>query len=99
MTPAPEAAIVAIAGMALVTYLTRVGGLVMAQALPETPVVSSFLRHLGGSVIVALVAATLGRSDTPGVLATIVTVGLAAVGRPTTGLVLGMALAAALRAL
>lgn len=85
--------------MAVVTYATRVGGLVMARALPETPVVSSFLRHLGGSVIVALVAATLGRSDAPGVVATVVTVASAVYGRPTTGLMLGMAAAAALRAM
>lgn len=85
--------------MAVITYLIRAGGLVIAQVLPSTPAVASFLRHLGGSVIVALVTATLAKGDLPGILATAVTVILAANGRPTSALVAGMAAAAALRAM
>ena len=85
--------------MAAITYVIRAGGTVIAQVLPSTPIVTAFLRHLGGSVIVALVTATLARGDMPGLVATAVTVALAACGRPTTALVAGMAVAAVLRAL
>ncbi len=85
--------------MALVTYLVRAGGMVIAQVLPATPGVAAFLRHLGGSVIVALVTATLARGDVAGLVATGVTVLLAAYGRPTSGLVAGMAAASLLRAI
>ena len=84
--------------MAIVTYLIRAGGMVIAQVLPGTPGVTAFLRHLGGSVIVALVTATLAKGDTAGLVATAVTVVLAARGRPTSALVAGMAVAALLRA-
>ncbi len=99
MTPDAESTVIAIGGMALITYLIRAGGMVVAQVLPATPGVAAFLRHLGGSVIVALVAATLARGDVPGLVATGVTVLLAACGRPTSALVAGMAAAALLRAL
>jgi len=85
--------------MALITYLIRAGGMVIAQVLPGTPGVTAFLRHLGGSVIVALVTATLAKGDSAGLVATTVTVVLAARGRPTSALVAGMAAAALLRAM
>lgn len=97
MTPDARSAAVAIGGMALITYLVRAGGMVIAQVLPGTPGVTAFLRHLGGSVIVALVTATLAKGDVPGLVATAVTVLLAARGRPTSALVAGMATAALLR--
>ena len=99
MTPDARSTAVAIGGMALVTYLVRSGGMVVAQVLPGTPGVAAFLRHLGGSVIVALVTATLARADLPGLAATVVTLLLAARGRPTSALVAGMTVAALLRAL
>lgn len=97
MTPAPSAAIAAIAGMAVLTYVTRAGGLVLARAMPSTPFFAAFLRHLGSSVIVALVTATMLRGDRAGMVATAVTVAAAARGRPTSALFAGMATAAALR--
>ncbi|MCC6990705.1 MAG: AzlD domain-containing protein [Acidobacteria bacterium] len=98
MTPDARSTALAIGGMAIVTYLIRAGGMVIAQVLPGTPGVTAFLRHLGGSVIVALVTATLAKGDTAGLVATAVTVVLAARGRPTSALVAGMAVAALLRA-
>lgn len=98
MTPDARSTALAIGGMAVVTYLVRAGGMVIAQVLPGTPGVTAFLRHLGGSVIVALVTATLAKGDTAGFVATAVTVVLAARGRPTSALVAGMAVAALLRA-
>ena len=99
MIPDARTTAVAIAGMAIITYLIRASGLVIAQVLPTTPVVTAFLRHLGGSVIVALVTASLARGDIAGVIATAVTVGLAALGQPTLALLAGMAAAGVLRAL
>lgn len=97
MTPDASAVAIAIAGMALVTFAIRAGGLIIARALPPTPFVIAFLRHLGSSVIVALIVSTLWKGDLAGVVATAVTVALAAYGRPTTGLFVGMAVAALLR--
>lgn len=98
MTPAAEQVALAVAGMAAITYAVRVGGLLLARSMPSHPAVTSFLSHLGGAVMVALVAAALGRSDWPGGVATIVAVAVAAQGRPTLALVVGMAAAAMLRA-
>jgi uncharacterized membrane protein len=99
VTPDASTTAIAITGMALVTYVTRAGGLVVARVLPATPFVTAFLKHLGTSVIVALVVATLAKGDGPGFIAAAVTVALAAIGWPTTALLAGMALAAAIRAL
>lgn len=99
MIPDASTTAAAIAGMAFITYLIRAAGLVIAQVLPTTPGVTAFLRHLGGSVIVALVAASLARGDTPGLVATGVTVVLAARRLPTAALIGGMAVAALLRSL
>jgi uncharacterized membrane protein len=99
VTPDASTTALAIGGMALVTYVARAGGLVIARVLPSTPFITAFLKHLGTSVIVALVTATLARGDKAGVAASAVTVALAAVGRPTTALLAGMAVAALIRAL
>jgi uncharacterized membrane protein len=97
VTPDASSTAMVIAGMAVVTYGIRVGGLVIARVLPATPFVTAFLKHLGTSVIVALVMATLARGDLQGLVATAVTVTLAALGRPTTALLAGMGVAALLR--
>jgi len=99
VTPGPESSALAIAGMALVSYGVRAAGLVVTQVLPSNPWVTAFLKHLGGSVIVALVAASLARGDAAGVVATALAVLLASRGRPTAALIGGMAVAALLRAL
>lgn len=99
MTPDASAVFIAIAGMAAVTYLARAGGLVVARVLPPTPFVAAFLKHLGTSVIVALVTATMARGDWTGMVATGVTVVAATAGRPTAAMLAGMAVAGLLRAL
>lgn len=98
MIPDASAVFLAIAGMAAVTYLARAGGLVIARVLPPTPFVTAFLKHLGTSVIVALVTATMMKGDWAGMVATGVTVVGAATGWPTTAMLAGMAVAALLRA-
>lgn len=51
----PEALYV-IAGMALVTFAIRMGGLLVANRLPTTGFVAAWLRHVPGAVLAALVA-------------------------------------------
>lgn len=53
--PAADLALIAIVGMALVTYATRAGGLWLMVHVPLSPRVEAFLRYLSGSVLVALV--------------------------------------------
>jgi uncharacterized membrane protein len=97
VTPDALSTALGIAGMAAVTFAIRAGGLVVARVLPPTPFVIAFLRHLGASVVVALVTATLARSDVAGYVATAVTIGLAAAGRGTAALLAGMVMASLLR--
>lgn len=99
MTPDASATALGIAGMAVITYGIRAGGMVVARVLPPTPFVTAFLRHLGSSVIVALVTATLAKGDAPGLVATAATIAIAATGRPLVGMFAGMAVAAILRQL
>ncbi len=45
-----------IAGMALVTYLTRVGGFVLLRRVRLSPRLEAWLRHLPGALLVSIVA-------------------------------------------
>jgi uncharacterized membrane protein len=45
-----------ILGMALVTYMTRAGGLWLMGRVRQTPFVEAWLRHIPGAVLVSLVA-------------------------------------------
>lgn len=63
MTPAAETALLAIAGMAVVTYVTRAGGLWFMARIRSTPRVESFVRHLSGGVLAGLVCSALLRGD------------------------------------
>ncbi len=49
-------ALVAILVMALVTYLTRVGGFWLMRLVPEVGFVRSGLHHLPGAVVIAILA-------------------------------------------
>lgn len=59
--------LVAILGMALVTYITRAGGVLLMRFVPVTPRVETFLRYLSSSVLVGLVAPTVLASRDPAV--------------------------------
>lgn len=48
--------IVAILVMALVTYLTRVGGFWLMRLVPEGGFVRQWLHHLPGAVVIAILA-------------------------------------------
>jgi branched-subunit amino acid transport protein len=49
--------------MALVTYGTRAGGLWLVSLVRETPLLGRILRHLGTSVLAALLVAGLREGD------------------------------------
>lgn len=49
-------AFVTIIGMALVTYLTRIGGLLLLERARLSPWVEDWLRHIPGAVLVSIVA-------------------------------------------
>ena len=58
MWTSPQA-LYAIAGMALVTLVTKVGGLLLANRLPRHGFAAAWLRHIPGAVLAALVAPAL----------------------------------------
>lgn len=49
-------ALLAILGMALVTFAIRAGGYLVANRLPATGFIAAWLRHLPGAVLAALIA-------------------------------------------
>jgi len=61
--PTERAVLAAIVGMALVTYATRAGGLWLMSRVPLNARAASFLRHLSGCVLVALVVPAVARGD------------------------------------
>lgn len=57
--PTESLELVIISVMALVTYATRIGGVVGMSLFAMTPRVKAFLKWLGSSVVVALLASAL----------------------------------------
>lgn len=49
-------AFITIAGMAVVTYAIRAGGLLLANRLPTTGFAAAWMRHIPGAVLASLVA-------------------------------------------
>ena len=58
MLTSPEA-LVAILGMALVTFAVKAGGLLLANRLPREGFAAAWLRHIPGAVLASLVAPAL----------------------------------------
>ena len=54
-----QATLVAIAGMAVVTYLTRVGGFWLVDRIELSEHAQSFLRYVPAAVLVSLILPTL----------------------------------------
>ncbi len=61
--------VLTIAGMALVTYLTRAGGFWLMGYLPASPRLATWLRALPGALLVALVAPACVAAGPAGLLA------------------------------
>ncbi|MFN8660273.1 MAG: AzlD domain-containing protein [Thermomicrobiales bacterium] len=60
---------VAIAGMAIVMYLTRIGGFWLVGRIAPTPRATRIIEQLGGVTLVALTAPAIVNAGTPGVIA------------------------------
>jgi uncharacterized membrane protein len=89
--------LVAILGMALVTYLTRAGGVLLMGVVRITPRVEAFLRHLSSSVLVALVVpAVLESRESATFVAVAATVLVMALSRQLVAAMLTGVVAAAL---
>lgn len=58
MLTSPEA-VIAILGMALVTFAVKAGGLLLANRLPSYGFAAVWLRHIPGAVLASLVAPAL----------------------------------------
>ena len=55
MLTSPEA-LIAMAGMVLVTMAVKVSGLLLANRLPQTGFIAAWMRHIPGAVLASLVA-------------------------------------------
>ena len=55
MLTSPEA-LIAMAGMVLVTLVVKVSGLLLANRLPQTGFIAAWMRHIPGAVLASLVA-------------------------------------------
>lgn len=68
------AALLAIAGMALVTYATRAGGFWLLGRISPSPRLEAWLGYLPGTVLIAVAAPTVASNGLAGALATAATV-------------------------
>jgi uncharacterized membrane protein len=96
----PLQTVLAVLAIGLVTYATRIGGILIMSRIPVSRRVEAFLRYLSGSVLVALVVPPVIDTGPAAWLGVAVT--LAAMLRTRhalLSLVLGMATAAGYRAL
>lgn len=59
----PIGALAAIVIMALVTYLTRAGGVFVMARLPIGPMVERFINAMAGSVLVAVITPMAAQGD------------------------------------
>jgi uncharacterized membrane protein len=87
VTVSPEA-LIAIAGMAAVTYATRIAGLVIMPRVPAAPWLDCWFAAVPGSVLAAIVAPAVFRQGVPELVAAAVTV---VVARRGGGLLLPVA--------
>lgn len=66
--------LIAILGMALVTYATRAGGFWLMGLVTPSPRIEAWLRQIPGAVMVAIVAPTIFASSLAETLAALATV-------------------------
>ncbi|HJT59003.1 MAG TPA: AzlD domain-containing protein [Ktedonobacteraceae bacterium] len=69
--PNDALALLTILGMALVTYLTRAGGLWLMSFVTPSPRVEAWLRQIPGAVLVAIIAPTVLASSIAETLASL----------------------------
>jgi len=86
-------ALIAILGMAAVTFAIRAGGLLLANRLPSTGFVASWMKHVPGAVLAALVAPAILGGGTAEAIAAAVTALIYIVSRNLFAAMLGGVLA------
>lgn len=64
-------ALLTILGMALVTYATRAGGIILMSRVTLSPRMAAWLKHIPGAVLVSIVAPGIVAGGVPEVLAAI----------------------------
>ncbi len=74
-------ALITILGMTAVTFAIRAGGLLLADRLPRTGFVASWMRHLPGAVLASLVAPAVANGGPAEAIAALATLGLYVVTR------------------
>ncbi|MFC3282690.1 AzlD family protein [Litchfieldella rifensis] len=72
----PAGALLAIVIMALVTYLTRAGGVLVMSRVPIGPRVERFINAMAGSVLVAVITPMAVHGDWAARLALVATLGV-----------------------
>ena len=95
----PYAGFIAIAAMALATYVTRVAGFWMMGHVPITPRMHRMLEALPGSVVAALVLPVVAKSGLPALLAVVAVIAVMMIRRNDfVAIGIGLAVAALSRA-
>lgn len=96
----PAGALTAILIMALVTYLTRSGGVLIMSRVPIGPRMERFINAMSGSVLVAVIVPMAATGDWGARLALLATLGVMLVLRkPLPAIGTGILVAALWRAL
>ena len=72
MLTSPEA-LLAIIGMALVTFAIKAGGFLLANRLPRTGFAAAWIRHIPGAVMASLVAPAVFTGKPAEILAALAT--------------------------
>jgi uncharacterized membrane protein len=95
----PYAAFIAIAAMATMTYLTRVGGFWMMRHVRITPRVHRMLEALPGSVVAAIILPVVAKNGLPALFAVLAVIAVMVIRRNDfVAIGLGLAVAALSRA-
>lgn len=90
----------AIAGMALVTFLCRIGGVVLMSRVRITPRIERGLRALPGSIILATILPVVIDSGWPAIIAVTAAIAVMAITRiDLLGLLAGLGTLSVIRAL
>jgi len=91
----PYATFIAIATMAAMTYLVRVGGFWMMGHVPITPRVHRMLEALPGSVVAAIILPVVAKNGTPAFLAVLAVIAVMTLRRQNDFAAIAAGLAAA----
>lgn len=86
-------ALITILGMALATFAIRAGGLLLADRLPRTGFVASWMKHLPAAVLAALVAPAVANGGVAEAIAALATLGIYVASRNLFAAMVGGVLA------